>query len=222
MDSSGSVKSFSIRTGTKIENVIGLAYELEYDTSIFRYNSLITSWPGDSDFLLYTSLAYGQVSNFLSHSFRYAGVQTDHTGIVIPANVNFQRTLTSGFYLKPGLTLADVPDSSIFRLRNLIAIDPEGNDLHIGSEPLVVYKEGFTGISDPEKDDIIIYPNPTRDLLYVEVPNDVLGELLNVQGQLLKQIHLSSKSPIDVSGLNPGIYLLRMHGSSHIYKIVIY
>ncbi|MBK9982664.1 MAG: hypothetical protein IPP15_09620 [Saprospiraceae bacterium] len=37
--------------------------------------------------------------------------------------------------LKSGLTYDDLPDSIVIRLRNLIAIDPDGNDLHIGSEP---------------------------------------------------------------------------------------
>ncbi|MBK9982663.1 MAG: T9SS type A sorting domain-containing protein [Saprospiraceae bacterium] len=71
-------------------------------------------------------------------------------------------------------------------------------------------------------DQFLVYPNPARDLLYVDSPIDTSGEILNLQGQIIQRVYLKNNSPIDVSGLGPGVYLLRISGSSHTYKVVIY
>ncbi|HZV70074.1 MAG TPA: T9SS type A sorting domain-containing protein [Saprospiraceae bacterium] len=213
IDDRGRVRSFTIITGRELQNVLGLTFEIEYDTSRFQIRNLITSWPVDTSRLIYRS-PYDPYQYF-NASF----VQTNNTGITIENDFLLLRSLSTLLDLKPG---SQIPDSTIIRLRNLIAIDPEGNDLHIGSNQLTVYREGFTATSDLAEDNISIYPNPSHDVLYIDTPEALSGEIINLQGQVIKQVQLRSDSPVDVSALNPGLYLLRISGSSHTFKIVIY
>ncbi|HUR31970.1 MAG TPA: T9SS type A sorting domain-containing protein, partial [Saprospiraceae bacterium] len=123
--------------------------------------------------------------------------------------------------LKDGISPSQIPDSTIIRLRNLIAIDAEGNDHHIGAEPLVIYNP-LTASHDIAEYEISIYPNPTDGLVYVDVPYEVQGQIINVQGQVLKNLTILPNESIDISELSPGIYFLRLKGFFTTYKVVVH
>ncbi len=212
MDDQGRIRNFRIQAGESLNNVLGIAFEIEFDTSQFQLQSLIEDWP-DSHELIYKS-RYDT-----DHFFKIAIVQTNHKGITIGSSFLLLRDLGNILSLKPGLP---IPDSTVIRLRNLIAIDPEGNEIKMGSNTLVVYKEIPTEISNPDEDLISLYPNPAQNVLYVDTPTDVSGEIINLQGQIIQRVYLKNISPIDVSGFSPGVYLLRISGSPHTYKVVIY
>lgn len=86
-----------------------------------------------------------------------------------------------------------------------------------------------TGISaldiNPE---VLVYPNPATDLLYLEMKNYKAGKnswkLFDNQGKLLKNKKISSNSTsIDLSGLKPGVYILNISGNREVvisYKII--
>lgn len=208
----GNVENFGIRAGRRLQNVLGLAFEIEFDTSLFQLQLLIEEWP-DSHELIYKS-PYNPFQNF-----KITFVQTNHNGITIDAGFLLLRSLDNIINLKPGMP---IPDSTVIRLRNLTAIDPEGKALDFGSNELVIYREGYAAITDPGEDDITIYPNPTHDHFYINTKVEASGEIMNLQGQTIKEFHIVTNPSIDVSGLTPGIYLLRISGYSHMYKIVIY
>ncbi|MFW5657688.1 MAG: lamin tail domain-containing protein, partial [Bacteroidota bacterium] len=76
---------------------------------------------------------------------------------------------------------------------------------------------------------IKVYPNPARNRLFIDLSNntghgEVRLELMNVQGQMLKQIPASEKSLIEIEldGFAPGIYLLKVTNADNqeIYRIV--
>lgn len=61
---------------------------------------------------------------------------------------------------------------------------------------------------------VVVYPNPVKDLLQVEISGAMNGkgtlQLLDMNGKLLKTIELNDvNTQIDMSGLPQGIYLLR-------------
>jgi hypothetical protein len=57
---------------------------------------------------------------------------------------------------------------------------------------------------------INIYPNPTTDNLIIETPEKATFEILNIQGQLIKRIEVSSnKTNVDVSTLTSGMYFVK-------------
>jgi hypothetical protein len=50
-----------------------------------------------------------------------------------------------------------------------------------------------------------IYPNPTKDLLHFDLPNDISGKITDLTGKTLMTVNTKD---IDVSSLSAGVYLL--------------
>ena len=79
---------------------------------------------------------------------------------------------------------------------------------------------------EPNENDVVLYPNPTAGLVYIESSRETLNEnlhveVIDVQGKLVKklQLNLSNNEPslIDLSELNDGVYLLKIHNDQTIY-----
>lgn len=80
------------------------------------------------------------------------------------------------------------------------------------------------GASDVEvkaKEDIILYPNPAVNVLYINTPEDkdYFYQIYNVSGQLVGSGKFENKQA-DVSGLVSGIYLVRINNSEAVMKII--
>lgn len=89
--------------------------------------------------------------------------------------------------------------------------------------------DGSMGVPESSREArlLSVYPNPARDRVWFTLPPDVENNNFSVQlfdysGRLVHQSALHSNS-IDLSGLEPGIYLLRMQGGNEYYysKILI-
>ena len=103
----------------------------------------------------------------------------------------------------------------LFVDKDLLLIDKEGKLL--ASEPVlnirkIVFLEGndATGNSSPlSKTDnaIMVYPNPTKDILHIEGAEDHTIRIYNTQGLLLKK---ATGKQINVSNLHTGTYLLQI------------
>lgn len=80
----------------------------------------------------------------------------------------------------------------------------------------------------PEKVELLVYPNPANDLLNIELPQnsgDLFLEIFSVTGQRLLNARLySSSQEIRISHLPPGLYLAKLtnkNGISSTQRIVI-
>ncbi|MEI6412617.1 MAG: T9SS type A sorting domain-containing protein, partial [Bacteroidota bacterium] len=59
---------------------------------------------------------------------------------------------------------------------------------------------------------IKVYPNPTTGLVYINKPIGNTVALFNILGQEIKEEEIvSSKHTLDLSSLDPGVYLIKMH-----------
>jgi hypothetical protein len=213
IDDLGRIRSFSVKAGHALHNVLGITFEVEYDTSILHHSSGFAFWPTDTTKLIFQN---GFVP---TTAFNYAAVETNNTAIFIEDGFAFFRTLGSGISVKPGLT---IPDSTIIRLRNLKGIDADGNDLHLGSRELVVYREGFVGTTNPEDNPaILVVPNPASDWIRIHTAIIQDAVLYSALGQPVSFLSVSQlEQPIDVSHLPPGLYFLQVGGQGEIVKIV--
>ena len=55
-----------------------------------------------------------------------------------------------------------------------------------------------------------LYPNPSTGSIVLEMPSADFIEIININGQLLKQFRCSAgKNSIDLSDLDPGMYFVR-------------
>ncbi|MEG1762088.1 MAG: T9SS type A sorting domain-containing protein [Bacteroidales bacterium] len=82
--------------------------------------------------------------------------------------------------------------------------------------PLLSWQEGAQSIDneklqDKQSNSIQIYPNPTRNTINLIGTEIKSIQLLNLHGQILKDIHSASRqTQMDVSKLTDGIYILRV------------
>jgi hypothetical protein len=76
-----------------------------------------------------------------------------------------------------------------------------------------------TGISEINKKDISIFPNPTQNRITVSNTNQSPFDLIEIFNSLGKKVdHIkfsqTNRQTIDVSNLNPGVYHVRVFGDS--------
>lgn len=223
INENGDIRNFRIKAGIELHDVLGLAYEIEFDTSLFTFEKWVSFCPADSNFLFFTDEQYEEESSIVQFGIAYGFVKTDHQSISIEEGFNFQRDWPNGgFKLRPDLSPGDIPDSTIIRLKNLIALDAEGNDLHIGSGQLIVYREGIVGIHDPLETKTEVYPNPTDGNIQIESAIETEAQLYSLQGQMVRHLSASElESPVDLSSLTPGMYILRILATGESIKVIM-
>ena len=93
-----------------------------------------------------------------------------------------------------------------------------------GENGLVVKNRQFTLVDIVEQDEstVSVYPNPVIDKLFVKCKEESDVTLFSSTGQVLFEKRIVSET-IDVSGLEPGLYLIRIvnsDGISHVKKLI--
>lgn len=82
------------------------------------------------------------------------------------------------------------------------------------------------GIEEPINQELIIYPNPTKDFIYWRIQrrnhNQIL-RLIDAQGRIIKEKNISKLSgKIDIGDLNSGLYILELKDkNTTVRKVVI-
>ncbi|MDR4989197.1 MAG: T9SS type A sorting domain-containing protein, partial [Bacteroidales bacterium] len=74
-----------------------------------------------------------------------------------------------------------------------------------------------TFVGDPEAMPISIFPNPARDVVTISADSQITEvSIYNLGGQLLYHRNVSSNTvTVNLSGLNPGLYLIKVTGENH-------
>ncbi len=98
----------------------------------------------------------------------------------------------------------------VFMDTNLQLLDKEGNVL--ATEPLanvrkIVFSNEFTTLDNVEKGSIVVYPNPTQDVLYIQGIEAQILRIFNMQGNMLQT---TEGTQVSVSHLPTGTYLLQI------------
>ena len=100
----------------------------------------------------------------------------------------------------------------VFTEENLQLIDKDGNVLAI--EPIAEVKKITFSISNSETttenvaiNSIVVYPNPTQDILHIAGITPQTLRVFDLQGRLLI---IDNSTQVNVSNLNTGTYLLQV------------
>lgn len=98
----------------------------------------------------------------------------------------------------------------VFMDTNLQLLDKEGNVL--ATEPLanvrkIVFSNEFTALDNVEKGSIVVYPNPTQDVLYIQGIEAQILRIFNMKGNMLQT---TEGTQVSVSHLPTGTYLLQI------------
>ncbi len=80
---------------------------------------------------------------------------------------------------------------------------------------------GASSVTEYEKEELLLYPNPVSDVLNVVLPEKVISEMIycdisDIQGHLVKKdvIPFGTKKQIDISTLPAGQYVIRCYDAS--------
>ena len=98
----------------------------------------------------------------------------------------------------------------VFVDSNLQLIDKEGNVLAtepIASVQKIIFSEELTAVDNVEKGTILIYPNPTQDMLYIQGIEAQTLRVYDLYGHALQTTH---GTEVSVSNLPVGTYLLQI------------
>jgi hypothetical protein len=117
------------------------------------------------------------------------------------------------------------PGSTYSRIR-------DGMSPWVKQMPTPGYSNQSSDVMSLEDQQVIVYPNPASDLIHIRVKNggseEINIQIVNILGQLDQQSSgiYSGKGeeiPIDVSHLEPGIYLLKVNtaGAASVHRIII-
>jgi hypothetical protein len=68
-----------------------------------------------------------------------------------------------------------------------------------------------TGVSEISTIETVIYPNPAKDILYIDNAENADIYIYNTIGQIVKKVtNVLDKSEINISDLNNGMYIVRI------------
>src|SRR6266496_29219 len=67
----------------------------------------------------------------------------------------------------------------------------------------------------------LVYPNPARDIIYVQTNGDASFSLLNQSGKILVTANINGNGEINVTNLAAGLYYLRNHATWAVQKVVV-
>jgi len=93
----------------------------------------------------------------------------------------------------------------------VISTDPLccNNEWDIKCEGLYDYcSEEFIGLNDLNEDEILIYPNPTTDIINIAAKNDIKVDITNLLGEIV--LTIENANQIDLSPFSNGIYIFNI------------
>lgn len=81
-----------------------------------------------------------------------------------------------------------------------------------------IVKTTLTSMINPEKNGLDIYPNPAKEMVYVnyagEINRNATLQIINMQGQIMKQYQLvDNQTQVDISFLPKGVYLFKVRSN---------
>jgi PKD repeat protein len=71
-----------------------------------------------------------------------------------------------------------------------------------------------------EKDDLLVFPTLTSNLVFIQSPKEVTAQLINMLGEVLQQKVVKGSASFDVSGLPSGTYIIKIEGEKKVFKIL--
>ncbi len=105
-------------------------------------------------------------------------------------------------------------DQSSLKLRWIMTSDTAHDGSIVGEngiskiDDIFVTGEILDDFPEEETVKIVTYPNPANDFLNIESTKELTGQILNYKGQVIDNINIKGNVKLDVSGYNPGLYML--------------
>jgi hypothetical protein len=232
--------------GTNFIRIVSLAMTINQDAQMLAaYNNKIYTYITNKGLTQYT-LEYNNPSYSLTEDFSVllpngapSYIAADTLGIYLAYRqkglyaINRQTFVQTGYY-RGGLDYRHYAD--IYGVRDLFCKDNKIFFVEYFAQTTILTNDTlFTSINATfiEKNNVLLYPNPSNDKVFIVLPNEALNkkitvELYDISG---KQIYTSSSEAeknifeFSCAGLNKGIYIVQIRNEgkqSWFSKLLIY
>ncbi len=114
--------------------------------------------------------------------------------------------------------------------RMLPEFDPDlpnqGSFAHFGMSGIIGFKLGSTSVSEYDEPGLRIYPNPSQGIFTIEQDAEThydRYEIIEVSGRKILSDNLQTKTEVDLSSFEKGIYFIKLSGlqKTDLQKIVL-
>ncbi len=99
------------------------------------------------------------------------------------------------------------------------------DSVYISENRVVVSQDGLVGIEDLQGDMMQVYPNPAKDVLYIEcsqAAESMQWSLVNNLGQVVREgVSNGGRQEINVKSLTEGMYVIRLEGKDNVSEIKV-
>ena len=141
-----------------------------------------------------------------------------------PTNISLLTTIQSNLNSYTDLTPPIGPTYYQIEIVNSNSCNPLKVINYSDSKSNIVFN-GMNDLNDFDKNNILIYPNPTNNLITIEVTADLLGEHFNLTDRfgrvILSGRYKSLKEEINLEQIASGMYFLKNGNNSNVsFKIV--
>lgn len=199
------------------QQVYGLAFTLNYDTSLVDANSLqVTygqSWLGQigNDLIKLDKNfpANGEVDLALSRTNQ---MDLDGFGEICRINIIMVEDLTGKTVISEPFTV---------EITNVRIINAAGQEVeyNTSADTMILFTETVNSIASPFDREISVFPIPASTHLTVKSSGERMEEiaLFDLNGKMIYQREISSqKHVVEVEGIPSGIYQMRITGTDHV------
>jgi len=208
-----------------------LTYDYDDDSSngggssVSATNITLTdsTFKGDMDMsgftiVYYMSVQYDSVHLSLTGHDTTLSLTSDNTLNIIAYDLNLDHSycFTCNYTLsQSNFTIDDIGENDII----ISMTDRCGNTI---SDTITITISSYNPSNIKEVSDakLKIYPNPTKDYLNIESPNNEIKDIIiySVNGQVVKHLSLNKKSDnINISDLNKGYYFIKVYTQNNMF-----
>lgn len=144
-----------------------------------------------------------------------------NSGVTLNSNISSNPLFVSSsdYNLQPGSPCINTGDTLQISQAYWDDIDYSGNTRFSGDVDLGAIETSETsGISKTDlKSNVLVYPNPSSDFVYVNLEHEDEVQLLGMDGKLFFTSEKNRKHSFSVSSLENGVYIIRCQGNSTLF-----
>src|SRR6266536_886830 len=101
-------------------------------------------------------------------------------------------------------------------------LTPQSDTIYLDKHQQAVIASSENALHQNDKTNSFrVYPNPAKDILFVQTNSNASFSLLNQSGKILVITNINGKGSINISSVAAGLYYLRNNSSGAVQKVII-
>jgi len=201
-----------------INNIYGVSFDVEFDTSLISANNIYISYPNSFINASNTNIT---LSKQIYNNERVYGatVRTNANNVSGSGRI-------ATLYFKPKANAANNSTLNLVVL-NGTRIDKDANlvALTTGSVSTTILNDVGISANVLSNNSIFIYPNPASEFVIINAPdeNDLNIRIMDISGRIIHESRFSGHKKINLQNTQNGVYTVQVTGQKHTFcqKLIV-